>query len=190
MTKTNRSNSGRSRIDSDVAIALSGISGENAINPLSASSFVLTNDGPPEPMTRLIALRITMRRAQLSTHSLETELLAMHSRKARIKHRFAASEFAVSIKASVCKLARSRSNALPNSSLLAYSHLSLKLLPVQRALITSISFALFSDLQAIKSVRARIPCPNEGCLSFCCVGSLCTGRCYRRICAQNITCFC
>jgi hypothetical protein len=101
MTKMNRSRSGRPRIDLRSAIASGEISGKNVINPLSASSFVLMNDWSFKPITRLIALRMIARRVQLSTHSLETEPLAMHSRKARIKHRFAAAEFAVSNSASL-----------------------------------------------------------------------------------------
>jgi hypothetical protein len=150
MTKTNRSNSGRSIIDSDAAIAPSESSGENAANPSSASSFVLTNDRPRGPMTRLMALRMTMRRVQLTTHSLETEVLARHSRKARLKHCFAASEFAVSNMASLCKATRSQSNTPTNSSLRAYSHLSLTALPNQRTFITLVSpYALHDRSRSI-----------------------------------------
>src|ERR1700733_7646136 len=146
MTKTNRSISERSRIDSGVAVTPRESSGENAINPLSASSFVLPDDGPPGPITRLMALRIIMRRVQPSTHSLETELHAMHSRKARTKHRLATSEFAVSNRASLCKPARSHSNALKNSSSRAYSHLSLAVLPNQRIFILVSPYALHKSL--------------------------------------------
>src|SRR5450755_4149676 len=90
-------------------------------------------------MTRLMALRITMRRVQLGTHSLETEPLAMHSRKAQIKHRFAASEFAVSNRASLCKPTRSHSNTLTNSSLRAYSHLSVTFSPNHGTFVTLVS---------------------------------------------------
>src|ERR1700761_772089 len=139
MTRTNRSNSGRSRTDSDAAIESSVSSGENATNPSSTSSFVVTNDRPSGPMTRLMALRMTMRRVQLTTHSLETKVLAMHSRKARLKHRFAVSEFAVSNRASLCKPTRSHSNTPTNSSLRAYSRLSFPILPNQRTFITLVS---------------------------------------------------
>ena len=77
-----------------------------------------------------------MRRIQLSTHFLETELVAIHSRKASIKQRFAASEFAVRNRASLCNPIRSHSNTLTNSSLLAYSRLSFA---SQRTLLTSLS---------------------------------------------------
>src|ERR1700730_8663895 len=90
-------------------------------------------------MTRLIALRITTRRIQLSTHFFETELLAMHSLMARIKHRFASCEFAVSNRASLCKPARSHSNTSTKSSLRAYSHLLLTVLPNQRTFIAFVS---------------------------------------------------
>src|ERR1700733_4985389 len=124
---------------SDPAIAPQESSKENATNSLSASTFTPSNDSPSEPMTRLMALRITMRRVQRSTHSFETELLAMHSRKAPDKHRFAASEFAVSKSASRCKPARSHSNSLTNSSLQAYSLLARVSCLCQRTLLTLLS---------------------------------------------------
>jgi hypothetical protein len=144
MTKTNRSNSGRSRIDSDPAIAPSEPFGENATSPSSVSSFVLTNDCPRGPMTRLIALRITTRRVQRSTHSLETELLVIHSRTAPLKHRFAAREFAVSNRASRCKPTRSHSNTSTKSSLRAYSHLWPTALPIQRTITLVSPYAFHS----------------------------------------------
>jgi hypothetical protein len=128
---------------------------------LSASPFVLTNDSPPGLMTRLMALRMIMRRVQLSAHSLDTELLAMQSRKAPIKHRLADCEFAVSNRASLCKLTRSRSNRLTNSSLRAYSHVSFAFLPNQRPAITLVSpYALdFRSVQLRVAVRvAMIDC--------------------------------
>lgn len=84
-------------------------------------------------------MRIIVRRVHLRTHSLETELHAMHSRKAQIKHCFATSELAVSKRASVCKPARSRSNTLTKSCVQAYLLLSLTVLPNQWTFIALVS---------------------------------------------------
>jgi hypothetical protein len=136
MTKTQRSNAGSSRIDADSAIVPSESSWEDAINLLSASLFESTNVFSRGPMTRLMALRMTTRRVQRRIHSLETGLPAVHSRNERIKHSLAASESAVSNRASLCKPIRSHSNTLTNSSLRTSSTLSPPVLSNQWTFIT------------------------------------------------------
>src|ERR1700739_692127 len=97
---------------------------------------------------RLIALRMTRRRAQARVQSLDTELLAMHPRKASARQRSAAFEFAVSNKASRCKAIRSDWNKLTNSSLLAYSPLLRSRLSNQRDLLTlSLPTCIYSQAE-------------------------------------------
>jgi len=121
MTKTSRSRSGRANICWESANGTNELSPEIMTGPLSPFPFRPANDCSPGSMTTLIALRITTRRAQASTQSLETEPIAMHSRKASARLRSAASEFAVSNRANRCKVVRSASKRLTNSSWPAHS---------------------------------------------------------------------